>query len=195
MFKLGVTRSVADHQYVASRELIGTLLATTSKSIRGPEWQRSYAWEKTQFEAFWTDLIDFSDKYPGENIKTAEYFLGSVVLVTGVDHDLLLDGQQRLEVGEGKRRVERRPVATVVKDPGGALVSQPALEVLDLDDVQSVGARDQEINLADVALLRDEGKVRPRLVRVPVGQALLHVVERRALPREARGGDLVPDQC
>lgn len=87
---------MADHQYVASRELIGTLLATTSKSIRVPEWQRSYAWGKTQFEAFWMDLIDFSDKYPGDNIKTAEYFLGSVVLVTGTDHDLLLDGQQRL---------------------------------------------------------------------------------------------------
>lgn len=83
-------------RYDADREPIGGLLTTTSQSIVVPEWQRSYSWDTAQVETFWNDLIAFSERYPGDNITGQEYFLGSIVLVTGGAHNELLDGQQRL---------------------------------------------------------------------------------------------------
>jgi hypothetical protein len=85
-----------DQRYDASRQTIGSLLSTTSPKIEVPEWQRSYSWTTQQVETFWTDLLDFSARYPGKNIVGEEYFLGSIVLVTGGPTNLLLDGQQRL---------------------------------------------------------------------------------------------------
>lgn len=38
----------------------------------------------------------FDAQYPADNIAAEEYFLGSIVLVTGGATNLLLDGQQRL---------------------------------------------------------------------------------------------------
>lgn len=85
-----------DQRYDASRQTIGTLLSTTSPRIEVPKWQRSYAWTADAIEAFWQDLIAFDALYPGQNITGEEYFLGSTVLVTGGETNLLLDGQQRL---------------------------------------------------------------------------------------------------
>lgn len=85
-----------DQRYEAARRTIGTLLSTTSPHIEVPEWQRSYSWTTEQTEAFWLDLLAFDERYPDENIVGEEYFLGSIVLVTGGETNLLLDGQQRL---------------------------------------------------------------------------------------------------
>jgi len=85
-----------DQRYDASRQTLGTLLSTTSPRIEVPEWQRSYAWTADAIEAFWQDLVAFDSLYPGQNIIGEEYFLGSTVLVTGGETNLLLDGQQRL---------------------------------------------------------------------------------------------------
>lgn len=85
-----------DQRYDAGRQTIGTLLSTTSPRIEVPEWQRSYAWDTPQIETFWQDLLAFDDAYPEDNIGGEEYFLGSIVLVTGGTTNLLLDGQQRL---------------------------------------------------------------------------------------------------
>src|SRR4051794_14491092 len=85
-----------DQRYDAGRQTIGALLSTTSPRIEVPEWQRSYAWGTPQVEAFWQDLVAFDKQYPGDNITGEEYFLGSIVLVTGGATNLLLDGQQRL---------------------------------------------------------------------------------------------------
>jgi hypothetical protein len=85
-----------DQRYEAARQTIGALLSTTSPRIEVPEWQRSYSWTTEQIEAFWQDLTAFDALYPDNNIIGEEYFLGSVVLVTGGATNLLLDGQQRL---------------------------------------------------------------------------------------------------
>ncbi len=85
-----------EQRYDAGRQTIGALLSTTSPRIEVPEWQRSYTWDTPQVEAFWRDLIEFGDHYPGDNITGEEYFLGSIVLVVGGATNLLLDGQQRL---------------------------------------------------------------------------------------------------
>src|SRR5680860_1381858 len=85
-----------DQQYEAGRQSIGILLSTTSPRIEVPEWQRSYSWDAAQIETFWQDLVAFDQHYPDDNISGEEYFLGSIVLVTGGATNLLLDGQQRL---------------------------------------------------------------------------------------------------
>src|SRR6266542_736936 len=85
-----------EQRYEAGRQTIGTLLATTSPRIEVPEWQRSYSWTTEEIEAFWQDLTAFDVQYPDDNIIGEEYFLGSIVLVTGGATNLLLDGQQRL---------------------------------------------------------------------------------------------------
>jgi hypothetical protein len=85
-----------DQRYEANRLTVGVLLSTTSPRIEVPEWQRSYAWDGPQIEAFWSDLLAFEGQYPGDTIEQQEYFLGSIVLVTGSQAHLLLDGQQRL---------------------------------------------------------------------------------------------------
>lgn len=85
-----------DQRYDAGRQSIGTLLSTTSPRIEVPEWQRSYSWDIAQIETFWQDLVAFDQQYPDDNISGEEYFLGSIVLVTGGATNLLLDGQQRL---------------------------------------------------------------------------------------------------
>jgi hypothetical protein len=85
-----------DQRYEANRQTVGALLSTTSPRIEVPEWQRSYSWEGAEVEAFWQDLVAFDTQYPGKNIAGEEYFLGSIVLVTGGSTNLLLDGQQRL---------------------------------------------------------------------------------------------------
>jgi uncharacterized protein with ParB-like and HNH nuclease domain len=85
-----------DQRYEANRQTVGALLSTTSPRIEVPEWQRSYSWGSAEVEAFWKDLVAFDGQYPGKNIAGEEYFLGSIVLVTGGPTNLLLDGQQRL---------------------------------------------------------------------------------------------------
>ena len=83
-------------KYDGKRRTIGELLALTSPPLVVPDWQRPYRWEASDIEAFWNDLITFSNQYPGANIDDQEYFLGSVVLVEGKTPHELLDGQQRL---------------------------------------------------------------------------------------------------
>jgi hypothetical protein len=85
-----------EQRYEAGRQTVGTLLAATSPHIEVPEWQRSYAWTTEEIEAFWQDLTAFDALYPGDTIIGEEYFLGSIVLVTGGATNLLLDGRQRL---------------------------------------------------------------------------------------------------
>jgi uncharacterized protein with ParB-like and HNH nuclease domain len=85
-----------DQRYDAGRQTIGTLLSTTSPRIEVPDWQRSYSWTTEEIEEFWRDLRAFDGRYPGDTIMNEEYFLGSIVLVTGGSTNLLLDGQQRL---------------------------------------------------------------------------------------------------
>jgi uncharacterized protein with ParB-like and HNH nuclease domain len=85
-----------DQRYEAHRQTIGSLLSTTSPRIEVPSWQRSYSWTTEAIGEFWQDLIAFDAMYPGDNIIGEEYFLGSIVIVTGGATNLILDGQQRL---------------------------------------------------------------------------------------------------
>ena len=76
--------------------------------------------------------------------------------------------------------------------PGRAVIGQLPAVVLDLDKVEPGRGSDQQVDLADVALVGDEGEVRPSLKRVTVRQQLANVVQCGSFMRERRGGDLVP---
>lgn len=84
------------NQYTSEKKTIADLLSTTSPPIEVPSFQRNYSWEQSHVGWFWKDLIAFSEEYAGNHIANQEYFLGSIVLVSGQDRYLLLDGQQRL---------------------------------------------------------------------------------------------------
>lgn len=83
-------------QYTGDRKTIGEVLSLASPLIDVPEWQRNYSWRPTEVEAFWTDLIAFSEEYPEDNVADKEYFLGSLVIVDRGTRYQILDGQQRL---------------------------------------------------------------------------------------------------
>lgn len=82
--------------YLPSKRTLGEILGSTSPPIRVPDYQRDYSWQVKHVSDFWKDLSDFDKKYPDNQYKTKEYFLGSSVMVDTSDYHLLLDGQQRL---------------------------------------------------------------------------------------------------
>lgn len=86
--------SVVNQAYTPLKRAVHELLQTTNPAIIVPDWQRNYSWRQEHYATFWNDLVMFSDR-SGEDIKD-EYFFGSVVLVSGDENLLLLDGQQRL---------------------------------------------------------------------------------------------------
>ncbi len=123
-----------DQRYEAARQTIGTLLSTTSPRIEVPDWQRSYSWTTEEVESFWQDLMAFSARYPDDNINNEEYFLGSIVLVTGGTTNLLLDGQQRLATATILLSVLRDARRQYKSDAAARL---QAKYISDLDDATS----------------------------------------------------------
>jgi uncharacterized protein with ParB-like and HNH nuclease domain len=82
--------------YNPVKRTVGDLLSTTSPRIVVSDYQRDFGWSESEADVFFRDLLAFSNRYPEKNVDTQEYFLGSMVLVTGGADHLLLDGQQRL---------------------------------------------------------------------------------------------------
>lgn len=82
--------------YNPVKRTVGDLLSTTSPRIVVSDYQRDFSWTESEADVFFRDLIAFSNRYPDKNVDAQEYFLGSMVLVTGGADHLLLDGQQRL---------------------------------------------------------------------------------------------------
>lgn len=102
--------------FETNKRSIGELLSMTNPPIIVPEWQRNYSWTTREVETFWLDLVAFSKRFQGDNIKGREYFLGSVVLVLRPDAHLLLDGQQRAATATILLSVIRQYLALFKKD-------------------------------------------------------------------------------
>lgn len=68
---------------------IGKYLAT-SKILKVPEYQRSYAWTDDEVSQLWDDVVEAIDNQKGE------YFIGPIVVKTNDDSLEVIDGQQRL---------------------------------------------------------------------------------------------------
>jgi hypothetical protein len=148
-----------DQRYDAGRQTIGTLLATTSPRIEVPEWQRSYSWKTEEVEAFWTDLVTFDGRYPADTITNEEYFLGSIVLVTGGRTNLLLDGQQRLATATillSVLRDARRPY----KDDAATRLQ--AKYISELDDATNTKTYVLTLNVYDRDFFRAEIQDEPQ---------------------------------
>jgi hypothetical protein len=142
-----------DQRYEANRQTIGGLLSTTSPRIEVPEWQRSYSWESSQVEAFWQDLLAFSARYPDHNIEGEEYFLGSIVLVTGGATNLLLDGQQRLATATILLSVLRDARSVHKADAATRLQNK---YISDLDDATNTKTNVLTLNVYDRDFFRSE---------------------------------------
>jgi hypothetical protein len=148
-----------DQRYEAGRKTIGELLNTTSPRIEVPEWQRSYAWTREEIEAFWQDLLAFDTRYPDENIIGEEYFLGSIVLVTGGATNLLLDGQQRLATATILLSVLRDARRDYSSDAATRLQTK---YISDFDDATGATRNVLTLNVYDRDFFRGEVQDEPR---------------------------------
>jgi uncharacterized protein with ParB-like and HNH nuclease domain len=79
-----------------SKNKIEDLLAGTGNRIEIPSFQRSYSWTVDEARDLYTDIIRFQERYPGNKIDDAEYFIGAIVGVRQGKVLRLLDGQQRI---------------------------------------------------------------------------------------------------
>ena len=141
------------NKYSSEKKTIGELLSTTSPPIVVPDWQRNYSWESSYVEAFWSDLVNFSDQYRGDNINEQEYFLGSIVLVnSGVSH-LLLDGQQRLGTATILLSVIRDYLREYSSD---AAIRAGSKYIADFDDATGANSFKLTLNIYDREFFRRE---------------------------------------
>lgn len=62
----------------------------TSKIVKVPEFQRSYAWTEDEVSQLWDDVVEAIDNQKGE------YFIGPIVVKDSGEFLELIDGQQRL---------------------------------------------------------------------------------------------------
>ncbi|NML20241.1 DUF262 domain-containing protein [Pseudoflavitalea sp. G-6-1-2] len=73
-------------------------ILTLNRKYIIPRFQREFSWEKPEHDMFWDDIL--SQIYIEQNeLKTNDYFIGSIVLVGDDSKDtefLVVDGQQRL---------------------------------------------------------------------------------------------------
>jgi hypothetical protein len=150
---------VPDQRYEAGRQTIGSLLSTTSPRVEVPDWQRSYSWTREEIEAFWLDLIAFDARYPDDNIIGEEYFLGSIVLVTGGATNLLLDGQQRLATATILLSVLRDARREYWGDAAARLQSK---YISDFDDATATTTHVLTLNVYDRDFFRAEVQDEPQ---------------------------------
>ncbi len=148
-----------EQRYEAGRQTIGALLSTTSPRIEVPEWQRSYSWTTEEIEAFWQDLVAFDAQYPDDNIIGEEYFLGSIVLVTGGPTNLLLDGQQRLATATILLSVLRDARRQYSGDAAARLQNK---YISDFDDATSTTTHVLTLNVYDRDFFRSEIQDEPQ---------------------------------
>jgi hypothetical protein len=85
--------------------------------IKVPDYQRDFSWESRHVADFWDDLIAF-ERACSRVHGPSEYFLGSIVIVQGGQHQELLDGQQRLATSTILLAVIRNRLRTL--DPKAA---------------------------------------------------------------------------
>lgn len=167
-----------DQRYEASRQTIGGLLSTTSPRIEVPEWQRSYSWTTEEIEAFWQDLTTFDARYPTDNIIGEEYFLGSIVLVTGGATNLLLDGQQRLATSTILLSILRDGRRQHLADAATRLQNK---YISDYDDATNTTTHVLTLNVYDRDFFRSEVQDFPQSSLVTVTPTLKsHGLIRRA---------------
>lgn len=142
-----------DQRYEANRQTIGGLLSTTSPRIEVPEWQRSYSWGVGEVETFWQDVVSFSHRYPEGHIEGEEYFLGSIVLVTGGPKNQLLDGQQRLATATILLAALRDACRSHKADAATRLQNK---YICDFDDLTNAVTPVFTLNIYDRSFFREE---------------------------------------
>jgi hypothetical protein len=168
-----------DQRYEAHRQTIGALLSTTSPRIEVPDWQRSYSWDTSQVDTFWQDLLMFDERYPDKNVEGEEYFLGSIVLVTGGPTDLLLDGQQRLATATILLSVLRDALKRHKADAATRLQHK---YIADFDDTTNTTSHVLTMNVYDRDFFRSDIQDEP--TEPPVRQKPM--LKSHALIRKAR---------
>lgn len=79
-----------------SKAKIEDLLGGIGSRVHIPSYQRTYSWSVDEAKDLYADIVRFQERYPGNKIDNAEYFLGSIVGVKEGKTLRILDGQQRI---------------------------------------------------------------------------------------------------
>ena len=98
----------------------------------------------------------------------------------------------RLAVREQQRVVDRLPAPVAAPRPRALVALHDARAALDLDEVEALRREGEQVDLVDRPVVGDELEVRPRPVRLVVGQPVAHERQRVPLPGERRVGDRLP---
>ena len=98
----------------------------------------------------------------------------------------------RLAIREQQRVVNRLQAPVVPPRPRTLVALHGAGAALDLDEVEALRREDEEVDLVDRPVVGDELEVRPRAVRVVIGQPVAHERERLPLPGELGIRDRLP---
>jgi hypothetical protein len=164
-------------KYTSDRNTVGTLLTLTSPSIQVPEWQRSYSWDNSRVEIFWSDLLTFSNRYPEQNIADQEYFLGALVVVDAGGKQLLLDGQQRLATATILLSVVRDFLKEYKADAAGRVQQR---YIADIDDATNTTNHKLSMNRYDKEFFQREIQEFPAVEPAPVPNLTSHHAIRNA---------------
>lgn len=82
------------------QKTIKDLLTNKKSDFLIPDYQRSYAWTKSECQTLWDDLCLFAflgNDYARFDADSNEYFLGTIVVFINEDKKMeIIDGQQRL---------------------------------------------------------------------------------------------------
>jgi uncharacterized protein with ParB-like and HNH nuclease domain len=82
--------------YEPAKKTLGDLLGNPSRKTAVPDYQRDYSWSEGHIDYFWQDILEFMQAHNETTLKSAEYFIGSMVRIENEAGYELLDGQQRL---------------------------------------------------------------------------------------------------
>ena len=98
----------------------------------------------------------------------------------------------RLAIREQQRVVDRLQASVVPPRPRALVALHGVGAAPNLDEVEALGREDEQVDLVDRPVVGDELEVRPRAVRVVIGQPLAHEREGLALPGELGIRDRLP---
>ena len=98
----------------------------------------------------------------------------------------------RLAIREQQWVVDRLQAPIVPPRPRALVALHDSGAALDLDEVEALRRQHEQVDLVDRTVVGDELEVRPRAVRVVIGQPVAHERERVPLPGELRVRDRLP---
>jgi len=132
------------------------------RSVVVPQFQRGYSWLSGHVSTLWDDILAFHARSRADR-KTAEYFLGPIVIRGEDDKIVLLDGQQRLATTTMFFAVLRNFAYLTGTDEGKTLGRDIQRELIE----KKSGGYSLQMNESDADFFRDVIQKHPEVEQKP----------------------------